>query len=131
VTVEPTFEPERSRSTPELIRHALDQAKLLARAEGTLAGQEVKAELHRGKAAGVALGIAIALALCGLALLFATVALVLPLPDWGAALLVALVLLVFAGIAGAIGAKALPKRPMQRTKGRLIDDFTLARERLQ
>jgi Putative Actinobacterial Holin-X, holin superfamily III len=132
--VEPTFEtfePERSRSTSELIRQALVEAKLLARAEGEVAGMEVKVALLRGKAAGVALGTALVLALCGLALLFVTIALALPLPDWAGALVVGLVLLVFAGIAAAIGVKALPKKPMQRTKERLLEDLTLAREQLQ
>ena len=129
--MEPTFEPERSRSTSELIRQALTEAKLLARAEVTVAEMEAKAALTRGKAAGIAMGTAAVLALCGLALLFVTVALALPLPDWAGALVVGLSLLVFAGIAAAVGAKAFPKKPMQRTRERVVEDLTLARERLQ
>jgi hypothetical protein len=129
--VEPTLEPERSRSTTELIRQAVAEAKLLMRAEGTVAEMEVKATVSRGKAAGTALGTAFALALCGLALLFVTVALALPIAPWAGALVVGLVLLVLAGLAAAIGAKSLPKKPMQRTKDRLLQDLTLARERLQ
>jgi hypothetical protein len=131
VTVEPTFEPGRSRSTPDLLRHVLDEAKLLARAEVAVGREEIKAEVNRAKGAGVALGIAGALAVCALSLFLVAIALALPMADWGGALLVAVVVLVFAAIAAAIGARLVPKRPMQRTKERLTEDVTLARERLQ
>ena len=126
-----TFEPERSRSTPDLLRHILEETKLLARAEVEVARQEVKAELNRGKSAGVALGIAFGLALCALTLLLVTVALALPMTDWVATLVVGLVVLFFAAIAAGVGSRLVPKKPMRRTKERLTEDVTLARERLQ
>lgn len=131
VTVEPRYETERSRSTPDLLRHVLDEAKLLARAEVMVARLEVKAELNRAKGAAIALGIAFALALSALTLFFVTIALALPIADWGGTLILAVVVLIFAGIVAAVGARLLPKKPMQRTQERLNEDLTLARERLQ
>ncbi len=122
--------PERELSTSELIRHALDEARLLARAEVAHARLELREELRAARAAGIALGVAATLGLCGLALLFVALAAALPLELWGAASIVALVLFAIAGIAAAIGARRFPKRPLERTRSRLLDDLQVTRERL-
>lgn len=123
--------PERARTTPDLLKHALAEAKLLARAEVAVARAEMRAELNRAIRAAMALGAAAVLALCGLAVLFVTIALALPMADWAAALIVGLVLLAVAAIAGLVGKNRLPTKPMQRTKARLLDDVALTREQLQ
>jgi predicted ABC-class ATPase len=69
-------------STVELIRHAIEEAKLLARAEVLHAKKELREELHRGVVAGILLGSAGALALAGLAALFVAAGLALPLAAW-------------------------------------------------
>ena len=131
VTVETTIEPGRSRSTPQLLRHVLDEAKLLARAEVEVAREEMKGELERAKGAGVALGIALAFALCALSLFLVAIALALPMAHWGGALLVGVVVLVLAAIAAMVGKGLVPKQPLQRTRERLTEDVVLTRERLQ
>lgn len=121
--------PEADLSTADLIRHAVNEAKLLARAEVTHAKMELKQELHAARNAGIALGAALVLALTGVALLFVALALALPIGEGLAALLVGVVLLGIAAIAGLAGAKKLPKQPMYRTRDRLLSDVTLTKER--
>ncbi len=123
-------QPERELSTSELVRHALEEAKLLARAEVAHARLELQAELREARNAGIALGVAATLGLCGLTLLFVALAAALPMETWGAALIVGLGLLTFAGIAAAIGLRRLPKKPLERTRARLFDDLQFTRERL-
>jgi len=123
--------PERDLATSELLRHAIAEVKLLARAEILHARLEMKRELRLGMRAGILLGVAVTLGLCGLALLFVTLALALPMAAWGGALVVGLGLLIIAAITGAIGAKLLPKKPMERTRSRLMEDVNLTKERLQ
>jgi Flp pilus assembly protein TadB len=122
--------PERELSTPELVRHALEEAKLLARAEVAHARLEIEEELRGARTAGIALGAAATLGLCGLALLLVTLAAALPMALWGATLIVALGVLTIAAVAGAIGARRLPKKPLERTRSRLFEDLKLTRERL-
>ncbi|MGA9524450.1 MAG: phage holin family protein [Myxococcaceae bacterium] len=122
--------PERDLSTSELIRHALEEAKLLARAEVSHARLELREELRGARNAGIALGVAATLGLCGLSLLFVAVAAAFPMELWGATLIVAGVVLTIAGIAAAIGARRLPKKPLERTRTRLLDDLQVTRERL-
>ena len=121
--------PERDLSTAELFRHAIDEAKLLARAEVEHAKLEMKAELREAMTAGIALGVGAVLALVGLTLLFVAIVVALPIPEWGSALIVAAGVFVIAAIAAAIGMRRLPKKPMDRTKRRLMSDVQLTRER--
>ncbi len=118
-------------STAELVRHALAEAKLLAKAEVLHAKKELREELHAARTAGILLGVALTLALCGLAALFVALGLVLPV---GAALGVLLVgagiLLIGGGLAWA-GSKRLPRKPLPHTQERLKTDFERARETLQ
>ncbi len=123
--------PERALPTSDLLRHALSEAKLLARAEVMHAKLELRAELKAATRAGIGLGVAGTLGLVGLTLLFATLALALPVSGWLGMLLVGLFVLAVAGAAGLYGYKKLPKEPMARTRARLLDDVTLAKEHLQ
>lgn len=121
--------PERDLSTTELFKHAVAEAKLLARVEIEHARLELKAELRRAMKAGILLGAGVVLALCGLTLLFVALALALPMSAALGALLVGVLLLAVAGLLAFSGQKRLPKKPMQRTKERLMADVTLTRER--
>ncbi|MBX5481125.1 MAG: phage holin family protein [Myxococcaceae bacterium] len=122
-------EPESELSTRELVQHAITEAKLLARAEIEHARLELKAELREARTAAIAFGVGAVLALCGLAVLFVALALVLPMSDAAGALLVGIVLLIVAGIAALVGARRVPKKPMERTRERLLSDVKLTRER--
>lgn len=121
---------EQERSTRALLEHATREAKLLAQAEILHAKLELRDELRKAVGAGIALGTAAVLGLCGLTLLFVAVAFALPIAGWGASLIVGLALLTISGIAAAIGYRKLPKKPMQRTRERLLEDVRLTRERL-
>lgn len=121
----------RQLSTPELIRHALAEAKLLARAEVLHAKHEMKKELARAKTAGILVGAAGLLAISGLSVLFMALAAALGLPHAVGAVIVGVVLLVAAGTLGFIAYKRVPKEPMSRTQQRLKDDLHLTREHLQ
>lgn len=120
-----------SLSTAELIRHAVEEAKLLARAEVLHAKKELREELRRATAAGILLGSAGALGLAGLAALFVAAGLALPLAAWLGVLLVGLFLLAVAGLLALVGYKRLPKQPMARTQERLKTNLLLTREALQ
>jgi hypothetical protein len=121
--------PERDLATSQLVRHAIAEAKLLARAEIAHARLELKQEARAAAKAGALLGGAATLALVALTLCFAAIALALPLAPWLGLLLVALGLLCLAAVAGAWGHRKLPKKPMEKTRARLLDDVQQAQER--
>lgn len=121
--------PERELSTAQLFRHALEETKLLARAEVEHAKLEMKAELREALTAGIAIGVGAVLGLCGLTLLFMAIVVALPIVEWGAALIVGGALLFIAAISAAIGVRRLPKKPMDRTQQRLKRNVELTRER--
>lgn len=120
----------RNMSTAELVRHALDEAKLLAKAEVLHAKQELKQELTQAKMTGVLFGAAVATALSGLTLLFVALALVLPLAEPLAAVVVGGGLLAVAAVCAVMGLKGLPKKPLPKTQERIKKDFAITREQL-
>lgn len=120
----------RELSTGQLIRHAIAEARLLARAEILHAKGELKGELARAKVAGILMGAAGVLALSALSVLFVAIAAALGLPHAVGAVIVGVVLLVSAGALGYLGMKRLPKKPMSRTQDRLKEDLHLTREHL-
>lgn len=120
----------RSLPTAHLVRQALEEAKLLAKAEVLHAKAEFREELEAAKAGGVLLGAAAALALCGLPLLFVALALTLPLAEPLAALVIGIALLAVAVGLAWVGVKKLPKKPLARTQARLREDLTMAKEHL-
>jgi Putative Actinobacterial Holin-X, holin superfamily III len=121
----------RRMSTVELFRHALDEARLLVRAEVLIARQELRDELAAAKVAGILLGAGGVLGLVGLTLLFVAAAVALPLPQWLGALVLGVVILAVAAICAFAGTKRLPKRPLPRTQERVRTDLAVAREQLQ
>src|SRR4051812_41419733 len=77
--VDRTEDPLLNLSTPDLVRHALEEAKLYAKAEVLHAKRELQDELKAAKIAGAMFGVAAVLALCGLSVLFVSLALALPM----------------------------------------------------
>jgi Flp pilus assembly protein TadB len=120
-----------SLSTAELVRHAIEEARLLARAEVLHAKKELQEELKAARTAGILLGAGAVLALVGLCALFIAVGLALPLAAWLGVLLVGLAVLVAGGVLALMGSKRLPKKPLVHTQERLKTDLVRTREALQ
>ncbi|MEH0841532.1 phage holin family protein [Micromonospora sp. CPCC 205711] len=104
-------------STAELVQRATEQVSRLVRDELALARAELT---QKGKHAGIGIGLfggGGALALYGLGALVATAILLLDLvlPAWAAALIVAVVLFLLAGVLALVGKKqvshAVPPMP--------------------
>ncbi len=115
--------------TAELIREALDETRELVRLEVALARHEMKAELMRAKAGGVALGAAAGLALSGLTMFFVAIANAFAMV-WLAALLIGVILTCLAAMLALGGWMSLPKEPMVETRERLATDLKGLRERI-
>jgi uncharacterized membrane protein YqjE len=122
----------RSLSTRELIAEILSKATTLAKKEVELARTEIKADLRSQIAMVQSLAVAGVLALLALNLLL--VALVAALgaymPAWLAALVIAGILFLAAGILGWIGWKRRLTNPLAVTRKRLKEDAQWAKERL-
>lgn len=121
----PTHTPPPSADEPlgALVHRLSEQLPELIRSELRLAQAELK---EKGRSAGIgagAFGVAGILALYGLACLLAAavIALALAVPAWLAAVIVGLVLLAAAGVAGLIGKRsveqATPPAPERAISG--------------
>src|SRR5262245_31855892 len=119
-----------SLSTAQLIKHAMEEAKLFAQAEVLHAKHELREEVAAAKRAGILLGAAGVLALCCLSALFVALGLALPMAENLGVVLVGVVLLLVAGVCFLLGRRALPKKPLPRTVDRLKLDAVLTREAL-
>jgi Flp pilus assembly protein TadB len=120
----------REMSTPALVRQAMSEVKLLAKAEMQHARLELNEELRQARTAGILLGCCAALLLCGASVAFVGVALALPISETAAAFIVGGFLLLTAAVCGAIGYRRLPKKPMQKTQQRIKEDLSVARKQL-
>lgn len=117
----PTTVELREASTADIVREALDDARELIRLEVEIAKQEVKTEIGRAKRAAVSFGVALVLALVGLSVL--AVALVIALGGTVvAAIVVAAILLVLAGLAGVVGYALVPRPPLTAVRNRLTTE---------
>lgn len=123
--------PEAGLSTNELVRRAMNEARLLAKAELLHAKVELTQEVRAARVAGVFGGGAAALALVGLALLLTAGAAALPLPLWAGALLVAGGVFILAAVCGAVAWAKLPKQPMRHTLERLSMDLEELRQQME
>lgn len=102
------------KSTADLVKEAVEDAKRLVRIEVELAKEEVKKEAKQAEGAGIAFAAAAAFASVCLSLL--GVAIVIAAGGTAvAALVVAGVCLVIAGIAAAVGWALVPKKPLEHT----------------
>jgi len=115
--------PEKDLSTNELVRRAMTEARLLAKAELLHAKVELAHEVNAARVSGMLLGVAGALSLVVLTLLLTAAADALALPLWAGALVVAGVVLVLAAVCAAVGWGKLPKKPMRHTLERLAMDL--------
>ncbi|WP_257450980.1 phage holin family protein [Archangium lipolyticum] len=120
-----------SLSTAELIRHAIEEARLLARAEVLHAKKELREEVKAARTSGILLGAGAVLGLVGLAALLVAAGLALPLAQWLGVLLVGVFLVLLAGGLAFAGARRLPKKPLSHTQERLKTDIARTRETLQ
>ena len=120
---EPASTPESEQPLGAIVHRLSEQLPELVRSELRLAQAELTA---KGKAAGVGVGLFSAAGILGLFALgtiiaAAVLALDLVLPAWAAALIVAAVLLVAAGVAAMIGKKevgeATPPAPERAIAG--------------
>lgn len=119
---------DRELSTAELFRRALDEAKILARAELLYAKQELRGDLAKAKTAGVFLGIGLTLGICGLSALFIALAALLPLDLAPSAAIVGGALLIIAVVCAFLGIKRIPRKVLSQTQLRLKADVTFAKE---
>ena len=120
----------RTLPTSELVRLALEEARLLARAEILHAKQELKGELKSAKASGILIGAGGAFALCSIAVLLVALALAIPIAEPLAVALVGVVALLAGGGMTLVGVRKLPRQPLPKTQERLKRDMAIARERL-
>ena len=121
----------RNLSTPDLVRHAMTEMKLLVRAEVVHARAELKQELKEARNAGILFGAALFLAPAGLGITLMAIVLALPVVQWASAVVLGLVVLLVAGLLVLLAVKRLPKQPLARTRDRLKLDWMLTREELQ
>ncbi len=125
-----TQPPLQAISTPALMRQAISEIKLLAKAEMLHARLELQDELREARRAGVMLGCSVALLLCGLSVALVGIALTLPLAEWAAAFLVAALLLALGAVCGVVGYRCVPRKPLQKTQQRIKEDLAITREQL-
>ncbi len=123
--------PETGMSTNELVRRAMYEARLLAKAELLHAKVELTQEARAARFSGVFLGGAAALSVVGLALLFTAGVAALALPLWAGALIGAGVVFVLAALCVAIAWVKLPKKPMRHTLERLSMDLEEIRQHVE
>lgn len=118
-------------SIGELVGEISREASLLVRKEVDLARAEMKADLRSEVKAAIGLGVAAVAALMVLAMLLVAAAMGLAyvLPAWGAALIVAGVMLALGVVIGLIGWKTLVRRPLGTTVQTLKDDIRWTKER--
>ena len=121
--------PPETAGTGELVREALDDARELVRLEVALAREEFNEELGRAKRAAVGFGLAASLAIAGLAVVLAAIALATDTP-WLVALVIGLGVLCLAAGAGLTAWKTLPQRPLAETKDRIEADVRQLKDRI-
>src|SRR5215470_4434170 len=119
-------------STRELITEIKEKGTLLARKEIELAKTEIRADLQSELAMVKGLGVAAVLALLSLGqFLLAAVAALAPIvAPWLSALVIALILLLGAAIAGYIGWSRRVSNPLALTRKTVKEDMQWAKERL-
>ena len=127
----PRAEPVPAPEVPssELVREAIDDARQLIRLEVELAKDEVRREVVATKTAGIALAAGGAVMILGVSLLLVALALAIfpgPIPS----LVLGLILIASALLAGVVGVRLLPKKPLAETRRRLETDIEVVKERV-
>jgi hypothetical protein len=127
--VDPTIPPRQQVPTAELVKEALDQARVLVRSEVALAREEIKSEVTKARTAAIGIGAAVGLAMLGIAFLliaFAIVTVHHPIVPF----LFGIGALVLAGVLVAVAIAALPKKPLDHTRERVETDVQVLKERI-
>jgi len=113
----------------DLIREALGDGQELVRIEVALARDELGREIAAARTSAIALACAAALAVAAFTMF--VVALVLAVrTGWAAAVVAGGILLAAAIGLGLVGWSAMPKKPLEETKGRLQANVKQLKERL-
>lgn len=128
-TDRPSAVEEDEPPVTDLIREVLGDSRELVRIEVALARDELGHEIAAAKTSGIAFGCAAAVAVAAFTMF--VVALVFALKGgWAGALVAGGILLAAALGLGLVGWSALPKKPLERTKGRLQADVKQFKERM-
>lgn len=124
--------PLSTLSTADLIGQVTGKATLLAKKEIELAKAELRADIKREIAMASGLGIAGVCALITVTLLCvaAVFALATVMPGWGAAFVVAGVVLAIGTVAGLVGWGKRVRNPLEKTRKSLKEDVRWAKERI-
>jgi membrane protein len=125
VPIEPPPPPDAP--VTELVKDALHQTKELARLEVELAKREAIEDLRGVKTGAIGLSVGGVVAIFGVTLLLVALALLVAPPALGAAI-VGGALLLIAGIAALLGWRALPRKPLEHTRKRLVQDARVVKE---
>jgi hypothetical protein len=113
---EPVRESDQAtESSAALLREAIDEARELVRLEAELARQELKEEIVRTKAAGMAFGAAAVTGIAGFTMLVATIAFAAG-RSWLCALLLGAALLLVAGLFVLVGYRSVPTFAVTRER---------------
>jgi membrane protein len=123
------IEPPPAPDAPvtELVKDALQQTKELARLEVELAKREAIEDLKGVKTGAIGLSVGGVVAIFGVTLLLVALALLIAPPALGAAIVGGGLLLV-AGVAALLGWRALPRKPLEHTRKRLVRDARVVKE---
>jgi len=121
-----------SMPTSELISRTVAQVTELGKTQIQLAMAEARADLKAELRATKGLGIAAWAGLSAIQLLLVAAAFALAqvIPGWAAALALAGVLALVAGIAGAWGWSRRVRTPMERTRREIEEDVQWAKEKI-
>jgi phosphoserine phosphatase len=118
--------------TTELVGRLFEQSADLVKKEVTLAKTELMSDLRRELEVAEGFGVAALCGLCGLNLILVALALALALvmPGWGAALIVAAVVLGVGALAAKLGWNRRVTNPLERTRRSVKEDVRWTKERL-
>lgn len=115
--------------TERLLREAFEGTRDLVRLEVALAREEARIELARAKTSAALLGAAAGAAVAAITMFLVSIALASSMM-WLTALIIAFLLSCLVGALGYAGYKALPTRPMARTKERIESEMAEFKERI-
>jgi uncharacterized membrane protein YqjE len=111
----------------DLVREVLGDTRELVRLEIALARDDVRGEIAAARTSAIAIGLAFAVGVMGLTMFVVAIVLALR-AGWVGALVAGGVLLLAAIALALVGWKALPTRPLDDTRGRLVSDVNRIKE---
>lgn len=121
--------PPKEPSMMDLVKEALGEGRDLLRSEMALAKEELRRETAGLKRSAISFGATAVLAYLGVVMLLIAWALAFfpnPIPS----VIAGGVLLFGAGIAGFVGYRSVPRRPLEATRARIETDVQLLKEGL-